>query len=943
MTALATLLADPTQEIAFVARLEERDPGTDTVTERHYATSNWRGGEGYARYLSDPGGRSDRMEVDELEAVAAQTVAPIRFRNEPTGPGGDGPLDFLRDRSLAGRPIAILAGAPDEPIANYEPVASGTMDREPVFDGNTVEIRIQSALERLNVDLDVGTYVGEPGAVQTLTSLAEATTGAHSATFDLTSFTITARFNVASFGAGAVVFPIIFKVFSTASSNWNLRVLGPAFDLSHPNCLQARYTSGGVEAASFFSEQLETDRWYSAVFARRSGHCYLMLDGEIVGEQSVGGDPDLAAVPVRIALNAGVTAAVCDLRVFDHYIAPDEMRAAAAVRASGNEEGLVGLWRCDDQTGSTITDYSSTGAHATLTGTEGVDFEHVSSDLGTEELAGRSMAVIMGEVFNAPADLVDPVRERWRVSDVASAGFPDIGQVRDQGELLNPLVPDYSWPSGAPTFELASEAGEPVTVRVRAAPGVQHAGAALFVANLEARGALANGDYDVRRYSAINPVEFGLWTRRRRVSEILSEALGGTLGHVATRPDGTFRVDALVPPTAPGPRGESCLEIASSSLNTSGVAWAIGGAGILTSRDFTVCAWVKSHRWGPDEFGFGDIPVLYLAGAGDKVAVTIEVSDGVPSLRLLRIEASATEAAVAGIGQIFDIEDGSQWWFVATVHDHTTSSTRLYAAPAGSVVALKGTDADINFASTPSITGVEVGGLTRFSIFRGGVAEPQVWNDLLTLAELQALMDAPPAGTEPALAFYAPLNGSSAAALTDAVSATAGAITGDVRQVPNLEIDLDLTPHIFRPRRLRPAHRIETRYRRNYAPLAPEAIAASVAQEDALDLQLEYRSLLWEEPAIADDYLSSRELVLETPWVSAKGALVTSRLARHRFSPGREAADLLGADRRALPLEVNDEVRVYGSRWGLSAGIVYRVIANQVRLAALTCDLGLWR
>lgn len=964
MTALATLLADAQQPISFVVEIVERDPDTDTETTRRYETPNREYGEGFGRYLADPGGRNDKLEVDELAAVglpasiAGQEVLPVKLQNDPTAPGGDGPLDFLRDRSLSGRAITVYAGAPDEPFANYEAVTSGVMEREPIFNGNVVELRIKSPLARLDVDLDVGTYVGEPGALRILTTTGQAAS-ADNAAHHLASFTLAGRFRHPAVGANS---PVLTRRQTVGTnSNWNVFLMGSGFGAS-AGFLRLQASVGGVAAALAFNStaRYDDDEFHVWVIARSSAHAYIMVDGEVVAEITSPGSPDQPTAGVIQGITFNGPGEILDHRIFNHYIAPDEMRAAMAVRAEGTEEGLVGLWRGNDNVGNTLTDYSSTAAHATISGVENTAFEWVSSDLGTAELAGRSMPVIVGSVFNAPGDLVDPVRERWRVNDRPVVDAWLAKTVRDEGEELT-TVTDYDWTDGQPVLELVAEAGEPLTVSVdEGAAGLpDHVlGVSAFSAAspptaslLVDRGPLTGSTLDLDPLLSIYPHSLGLALRRQRVSEALRTVLGGCLGHAYSRADGTVVLDSLVAPLAPGPRDGACLSIVSAPDTQTGdhlgrVVWD-SPAGTLAGQSFTMVCWVKSPAGSPSDvsvltsaLNLIDLRVESITFNAPAIQWQYQPESGISHLGLRWFTSGGT---VGGSVRVPYSAFSAEWQFLAVVHDDPSDTTSFYAAAAGEPLALLGSTTGFGLAATPGVNGVGVGGGAASGYFRGSVAEPQLWDGTLTLSELQDLMDTPPVGNEADLAFYAPLEGASTAALTDTVSSEVGALVGQVREVPDLVLDLNIDPLTYAARRLRPAKSIRVEYQPNDAVLDPANIAATVTAEQALALQNEGKFEAWKSAEIEDDYEDAQEIELHSRWYSAQGARATLRLARHRYAPERELAELRALGRRGLLLEIGDEVRIYGPRWGLDAGAVFRVVAVNARLRDLTADLGLWR
>lgn len=953
--ALADLLADPSKDVAFVAVFEERDPATDTVTERRTATVNWRGGEGYSRRLIDPGDRDDRIEGDELEALAEQTFTPVKLDNTPTAPGAAGPWDFLADRSLAGRPIAILAGAPEAAIATYEAVATGVMAGEPIFDGGEVLIRRKGPLDLLDVDLDVASYVGEPGALRVLVSGNGAATADH-ASHHLTRFTLAGRFRADNVSSAAQNI-LSSRRTGTTAENWNVFLRGSA--TATPGVLRATYSVAGAAGALTLTsgDAYDDGQWHWWALARRPGQAYLMVDGVVVAESTSPGTPDTPTSGITMGSGFFGPGDLCDLRAYDQFIAADEMRSAMAVRAAGDEEGLVGLWRADDQLGNTLTDYSATAAHGTISGTEDVDFEWLSSDLGTAELAGRSMPALIGDVWHAEADLVDPHRERWRASDRMNLGGTPT--VRDQGELLS-VSTDYAWALPDAVLELVAEAGEPLTVGRPTLAGDGGGGMVGEVlpeivadtagsgSTYAGRGPLAIADLDSSRLEAMYQARCGLATRKRPVREVAEEFLRGGLGFLAADRDGVLRADVLVPPTSPSPRDGACLEFSAAPNSFGRVTWNPVADVTSATGHLSFALWVKVHRWGPSEESVSGsrhrITLLDFGGAVNGATATLYLSlaAGVPRLEWERGAAATLRSA--SLGSIF-ANARNDWHFIAAVNDPTAGTATFYHAKQGGTLAAIGATTDLGFTGAPTAGALWVGQDRLFNdaAFRGSIFEPQVWKDARTLAELQGLMATPPVGNESDLIFYATLDGAGATSLVDKVSSAAPTVQGDVREVPDLTIDLRLDPKPFAFRRLRPAHEIAVEYRRNFAPLGPADIVATVDQEDALDLRTEARFERWEDPTIAADYLDSRAVTIPSYWATRTGAMATLRLGRYRLAPERQLAELSDAGRRALLLAVNNEVRVYGYRWGLDTGPVYRVTRNRARFAALTSDLELWR
>jgi hypothetical protein len=517
--------------------------------------------------------------------------------------------------------------------------------------------------------------------------------------------------------------------------------------------------------------------------------------------------------------------------------------------------------------------------------------------------------------------------------------------VRDQGEPLSPTT-DYTI-EGDNIIELVAEASEPLTVGDEKTQVVDASlPAVLGVGVLEERGGFASTDYDLTRLRAVYSNTLGISTRRRPLREVVGEIVAGGLGFLTTSTAGKIVADCLVPPTSPSPRDGACLEIVATegSPADSGVRWSDTGVGTVSGSDFTVCAWVKTHHLGPPSTTALDVashrvPIMEM-GSGGPSLFCLSTLYGVGRLQFVGLGGSELQAVAFADWLAGEDE---RWMFVALANDSGAGAANWYGARKGEALRLLGSTATLGLSGL-GFGGVLVGSsATESTSFRGSVFEPQVWDAVLTLSELQDLMDAPPVGNEVGLTFFAPLDGDDGASITDTVSSDVGVVAGDVREVPDLALDLTSDPKQITFRQLRPAHDIRVEYRRNFRPLGPAEIAATVSQEDALDLQTEARWERWQNPEIKADYLDARDVTIPALWADEAGARATLRHARHRFAPGREVATLAGVDRRALLLSLGDEVRVYGQRWGLDGGPTFRVASIKANFANLTADLGLWR
>jgi hypothetical protein len=116
-----------------------------------------------------------------------------------------------------------------------------------------------------------------------------------------------------------------------------------------------------------------------------------------------------------------------------------------------------------------------------------------------------------------------------------------------------------------------------------------------------------------------------------------------------------------------------------------------------------------------------------------------------------------------------------------------------------------------------------------------------------------------------------------------------------------------------------------------------------VSDNDRAALKKEYTDLPWSSANVANDYSGARDIVIDSPWRTKEGAAITLRLLRVRLEESRRIAQIQGVGREGLILEIGSEVRLRDTRWGLSAGPVYRVIEISGALQTLSPSFTLWR
>ena len=90
---------------------------------------------------------------------------------------------------------------------------------------------------------------------------------------------------------------------------------------------------------------------------------------------------------------------------------PSEINANDTLKASYGS--LVGYWRCNEGTGTTLTDLTSSGNDLALTGSVSWDRKRLG---GNTDVAGRSMPIALGEVRRCEGVLVDSQKVVWQLS-----------------------------------------------------------------------------------------------------------------------------------------------------------------------------------------------------------------------------------------------------------------------------------------------------------------------------------------------------------------------------------------------------------------------------------------------------------------------------------------------------------------------------------------------
>lgn len=933
MATLAEVLAG-TGQVEFVGKFEYRNPSTDTVSVFYVSfggtvLSTGSGdeppSETFPARLKDPGTLDYRLSVDlQFSGLAQVELGPVVLDNVPAGENIEGPYDLLSAFTFAGRDYTLYGGAANAAFSTFEVVASGRFHGEPQISATEARFNLQSPMEMLNVPLRVNRYVGIPTAIKWLTSSGGAV-APHIADYDLTSFTLISRIRMPSEPTSLAT--LWLKQISSADRNF----YGALNTLGGIDC----YASiAGVNTLIVSSDDNWADGADHIVVWSLSdkSESYLMIGGVVVGLQTALADSvDTQTADVLFGHNL-INGLSFDVRIYNHYMTPDEARAVTGTRIDGDETGVVAYWTGDDGSGSIATDYSANANHAALSGVENTDYEWAPTDLGMSEQAGQAMPIAHGIIANAPADLVDSVLERYRIDDGVSNTLALLSSliVRSKGAPLATPA-DYT-SEGSGVLQMTGSQDEPVTF---AYPDPSEAGASY--ADLLAEYIVRRGGFDAADLSSdaldelrmILPFDSGwfLGGQQGQQSALLSadvqEILAGGGAHLRLGPTGLLTPGYVLAPISPGPYGsEPVIDFHGTGTVNLGDVGSVTGA-------HSIVFWMKSLTFGLEARGL-DVtlltkPNLYSYVLGTDGSIRVEYS-------------TLTPLAIRSSPNILPIE---LWRALCVTYDDVSGERNLYIADKEGTSVLLATD---------TTTGTLVGSSDDLLVggFIGSGAYVQVWDRELTQGEFSLLAMTPPVPSEEAnLTVYAPMTEGSGSVVEELVNDGVGLLSSRCTWAPKVVYDLSATHQgvDFEPRSLVPAWRAVVGYAENFRPMSPSEIAPppTVSKADALQFKRERALAPAESADVLADYPGANgNVFLKSPLAKRSQAQALARNILTRLGPNRVGGILSNAGRDSILLDLTDEIRIVSYRFGLALGRSYRVIQKRVRYGALTSDLELW-
>ncbi len=893
---LAELALDPDASIEFVAEISSRDPATDVESTRYYSThprktdgSDLPVDQDYESLLVSIGEASAAIQGD-FDRLGGRAVdhGDLELNNEPAEPGEARP--FSNAETYIGRRSRLRVGKAGSPIRGFTVLRTSEAERELDVTEDRARLRLRSALGRLlDSTIAARRHVGIPTCLSTLiANNARITVPAHSR-YDLTEFTLMCRIRHAT---GNV--EISQKEASSTDRNWRFYTasgrLFCEFSISGTNT---------VIHSSSTTETVDDSQWHDLVWGFQAERSYLMLDENVLSDIEPTGVPDTqaGAQGPRWQGFSGVGDQIVDCRILGTFLDPDTARAQFSQRSEADDPNLVGLWRADDGSGTTATDYSDNANHGTVNGVEDTGFAWVASDLGDINLAGQRMPVAYGVGVNFPMPLIDFLRERYRLNDRALDGALDFGDeatVRTQGVEV---VETTDWTDeGDGVIEMVDATLEPVNAGLDPETGVSTYQAPVLIQRvLTERCGWASTDFDARALEGLRraaPIDVGYHAfSEQKAEEVVRRVLSPLGAHYFEDRFGRLTGGLLLETVPPGPISSRSLELRGLEESRIFLGGFTTGASI-----HGLAAWI---------FPLGELRDPSTTAASTPAGQTIIELGGGSRLAIDESDGAlvghrGSEVARAPLGTLVP----GVWNFVYLDWEGVGAppTSRLYHGLEGGSV--REVASVVNTSTTVNSSHVSIG-----NRFVGAIQNAQVYNGAKTEAEIQDIMDD---GTDSGLAVDFALDEGEGLTVTEGVSGDQVVQLGG-RWIPMLELDLGkgnqgISVDSFR--RLAPVDKVTLRYGPNFGPMADADFVASATDDDRGLLKRAFTDVSTRDPDASEDYGETRDVELESLMLNRTQAQERHRLLRTRLSPDRYVAEITGLDRRALELQVGDVVRL---------------------------------
>lgn len=804
-------------------------------------------------------------------------------------------LSQMLDYTFSGYEVRIKIGLTTDLYADFATYRTTTVspDKEPDIvlapEGVKATFALAGALARtLNEVLTVKRYVGNPHCVKSLTS-SGFISRAHSAIYDLTSFTLCGRFRIPTAGiAGASISDLSRKYTAAATnSNWQVSIGHASSGIPHK--LRARLTVAGALTTLTSTDTYNDNLWHDWVFACKGGTLiYAMVDGDTPLESTISGNPNTQTTSIFMGgdFSGGFQH---QLKIYNYYMEPAQARVAVGTLTSG-DPGLIADWRMDDNTGSTVNDYSASNLDATIAGTVNTDWKWEASDQGDAELAGTQMIAIHGKVFNVQAQYHDTNRERIRIDDGSLyeiANSLATFQIRSRGTLLTGGGTDYTLPTGSndAVVPLTAQEDEPVTFSLlsNGTDDSKFYPTEIVRRIIDERTTITISAYDIYQSSSLSiqcPWVSGYVLAQ---SDTLQQALQAILGESGfcyyEDRDGLLVPDFLTLPMGYGPYDEPVLVL--DRRADSGVEFAetVSGTGDIGATDScTITGYIKTtvNIQTPTNIGGGEpnFGSLFLVRKGTNYYIYFQ-SVGPNAGRFVFTIAGTT--LYSPVGLILP----NRWYFVAGVFDTAANTSKIYVgdlftAPnvvvgSGSVYLNEVVSAANTGAPAPNNEPITVGSGSDSYYNAHAVQHISVWSTAKTLSELAEIMITPPVGNEADLKAYIPGN-EGAGNPIEAVSGVVGtykanAFTVDAVWAPRFTVDLEATPSVKLKefRHLTPRSEVIINYKKNHKPFTDADLDTGVTQAVRQELKAPHLTVSTNDTDLKSVYKGAKQTTLDSP------------------------------------------------------------------------------
>lgn len=923
------LLDDPSKILEWVVKVEGFDHDNDVALTFYVLSPNSGRTDTpsapVAATVNSLGTISETISEDsQFAGISALTIGTLVLNNEPIAGEDEGPLDSWTNYTFDGYKVTYYLLELGSAFGSPDPFRVSRQHGEPVFNGNTVTIDLESVLTRLDRNLRSERYVGIPVCLELLTNLGNAAAPTH-AIYSAKSFTIMGRFKSATIDATQIV--IMRRGPTAGNRHFNVFIRNTA----PIGVLDFQCSFGGVSTTvartTFNVDDSVYHEFICAVLD--NGDAYMIVDGELVDRVTPGASVDLPASSIEFGNGGAPDRRILDMRFYNVYLDENDALSAQSTLGTSDDYAIKGLWNFDDNAGATGTDYSPTANNAAIAGVLNTAYRWVSSDLGTPQLAGQVVPWAMGFPFNEQAQLINATDGGGRYQydeDPASMGAPT---VKSRGAVLT-LTTDYTEPVDG-VLRMVSAQSDPITVDMTVS-NIPYASDILEDILLNRGGydssEISGSDFDAFAITVPMPASYrvGSDVTGKQAAQSL---LGGVQGHLRETHEGKLVPGLLLPPSGPGPHDEvyNLESIKGGGLVFGDIADQTGS--------FSIACWVRPYRLVKDEISSAVSDEFVISKLDATTGYWMKFPIGAIGQISFGFRAATVDS------ELLTSEGVLKWselQFIVGVFNASTDTLTIYWALEGSTLK--------EMATVGGKTAVPSGNAASLSIGAGLVgmlAELSVWNKALTIVEAQAIMDATPTVPTTNLVAFCPLNEGTGDVL-EQVSSTTAALSFGMKWQPEATFDLNQDTGVeLNVRNLRPVRRVKVNFRHNYLPMTPADIVSSVSLSNRWDLIRPFRSATVFLKDIDNAHPNARDLVVDSQVINTQDARRIGRLIMNRFSRNRQAAFLGQLDKRCCKLEPgSSQVYVVSPRYGLSSGRHFRVTSVNKALDALRGDVLLW-